>query len=133
MNIIFMVITAAFIYLTVKLVSNTVCAIIASLIILFIPGNAFLVYSYNTEVFVDAYFYISLYLFCLLIFKRFKHNLPTVILSIICGAVSGIVILSEPVSLLAYIGLFIYLFKSDKQSIVCKIFGPIFTIISIVA
>lgn len=132
MNIICMVISALFIFLTVNLVSNRVCAVIASLIVLFIPGNAFMVYSFNTEVFVDAYFYISVYLYCLLIFKRFKHTLPTVLLSIICGVVTGAVIWSEPVTLIAYLGLLLYLFKSEKQAVICKIGALIGTIGSFV-
>lgn len=132
MNIIFMVIASAFIYLTVEFISNKVCAVIATLVILFIPGNSFMVYSYSTEVFVSAYFYISLYFFCLLIFKRYLHSISSIIISIFCGLATGIVIWAEPVTIIAYIALFIYLVKSDKQSVACKISTFVFTVISFI-
>ena len=89
-NIVMMLITAAFLFATVQLISGRACAAFAVIFFMFMPNNTFLVYSYNSELFVAANFMISLFLYLLLIYKRFKTKGISVVISVLCGIFSGI-------------------------------------------
>lgn len=128
-NISMMLITALFLFFAVNLISNKACATLAVLALLFMPNNSFLVYSYNSELFVAAVMMISVFLFELLIYKRFKSSSTSRIIALLCGIVSGLLISCEPVCIFAVIILTLWVFRSERQNVFSCVIPIIVSII----
>lgn len=128
-NLGLLAVTAVFVYLTVATISDNICGLIAFIAVLFMPGMTFAVYSYNSELFFGAVFSITLYLYNLLIHKTFKNNVFILITSIFAGIFSGIMIFSEPVSVLIVIVLFVWAILKKKQPITYYIFCLLFSVL----
>ncbi|MDO4188632.1 MAG: glycosyltransferase family 39 protein [Lachnospiraceae bacterium] len=118
-NTVIMVLLAFFVYRTVKLISNIACAAFALIVLLLIPNNIFLVYSYNSEIFVAMLFMATLYLCELLIYKKFKSDSTARIIAIFAGIVGGLLISSEPVTLISLVALCIWIYKGGRQKTHC--------------
>lgn len=128
-NIGMMLILAIFLFLTVYLLAGTACATLALFIMLFMPNNAYLVYSYNSELFVSALFIMALYLFEILIYKRFKNPGNARAVALICGFICGIALSCEPVLILAFLVLTAWMFSAKRQSLSCVLIPIIVSIV----
>ena len=128
-NIFMMLLLSAFLYLNVNLISGKAYATVAVIVFMFMPNNSFLVYSYNSELFVAAFFMIALYLYQLLIYRRFKSSSTGRILALLCGIASGFCISCEPVLLLAFMVLSIWVILAKRQNVICAILPLIFSIV----
>ena len=131
-NIVMMIIATVFLFATVNLISTKANATLAALAFMFMPNNSFLVYVYNSELFVTAVFMITVFLFELLIYKRFKNDSIPRILALICGIFAGFTISSEPVIILGLIVLTAWLYSSKRQSAACCIIPIAFAIVEFI-
>lgn len=120
-NIAMMLITAIFLYLSVKLIAGQACATVSIIIMMFMPNHAYLIYAYTAELFTSALFMIMFFLFELLIYRRFKSNNLPLFISILAGIFGGLCIFCEPVIILAIIVFTAWLFESKKQVFSCNI------------
>lgn len=128
-NIAMLIIAALFMYFTVKMISGKAYAVIAMLIMLFMPNNTFLVYSFNTELFVTAMFMITLYLYEVLIYKRVKYSGVSFLIALLCGLFGGIALSCEPVLYISFIVLTSWAFYAGRHNGFCTLFPMIFSII----
>lgn len=131
-NISMLIVSALFVFLSVRLISTEACSVLALLIMLFMPNNGYLVYSYNSELFVSAAFSVSLYLYLLLIYKRFRKPAFARVVALLCGVFSGIAISSEPVILLGFITLTIWVFSAKRQNVFTSVIPLIISIIEVI-
>lgn len=131
-NISMLIITALFVFLSVRLISTEACSVLALLIMLFMPNNGYLVYSYNSELFVAAAFSVSLYLYLLLIYKRFKKPQIARVIALLCGVLAGIAISSEPVILLGFITLTFWVFSAKRQSVFSTVIPLVISLIEVI-
>lgn len=115
-NISMMAMVALFVFLTVNLIAGEACAALALVITLFMPNNGYLVYSYNSELFTAAFFICSVFLYEVLIYKRFTKSSNARVIAILCGFIGGIALSCEPVFLLAYIILTLWILASGRQT-----------------
>lgn len=120
-NITMMLIVAAFLFFTVNLLAGKACATMAIILFLFMPNNAYLVYSYNSELFVAAMFMITLFIYEVFIYRRFKNPGNARALAIICGVFGGLALSCEPVLLIALIVLMAWVISAKRQAISCAI------------
>ena len=131
-NISMLIITALFVFLSVRLISTEACSVLALLIMLFMPNNGYLVYSYNSELFVAAAFSVSLYLYLLLIYKRFKKPQIARVIALLCGVFAGIAISSEPVILLGFIALTFWVFSAKRQTVFSTVIPLVISLIEVI-
>ena len=130
-NLFLLAVTSIFVYLTVSVISDKICGLISFVTVLFMPGMAFSVYSYNSDLFFCTIFIITLYLYSLVINYSFKRSIFALITAILAGVFSGIMIFSEPVSAIIVITLLILAVINKKQTISNYIFILVFSIIAL--
>lgn len=128
-NVFYLSVCAILIYLLTTLMTDQICGFIAFLLVLFMPGTSFAVYSYGYEIFFAAHFLMVAYLFSLLIHKKYEKIIIPIIISIFAAIFAGIMIFSEPSSLLIWLALFIWMICKKNQGIVPYIIIPILTIL----
>ena len=128
-NIAMIIIAAIFMYQTVKLIAGKAFAYIALLIMLFMPNNSFLVYSYNSELFTAAMFLATLYFYELLIYKRFRTTGPSVAIAIMCGVFGGFALSCEPVFYISFIVLTAWAFSAGRHKALFTLFPMILSIV----
>lgn len=132
LNIGMILIAALFLFLTVNLISTKANATLAVIAFLFMPNNSFLVYSYNSELFVTAIFMISVYLYELLIYKKFKSDSTGRIVALLCGIFSGLLISSEPALILMIVVFSLWVIRSKRQSVSVVIIAAVVAIVEMV-
>ena len=132
-NTVMMVLVALFLYRTVKLISNIGCAVFALIVLLLIPNDIFLVYSYNPEIFVAMVFMLTLYLCELMIYKKFKSDLAATIIAVFAGISGGLLINCEPVMIISLIALCVYIYKANRQKTSCIVITLVISIIEFIA
>lgn len=128
-NIFYLSICAIFTFLLVSLISDRVCGFLAFLLALFMPGNTFAVYSYGYQLFFAGNFIVVVYLLNLLIHKKFDKIIFPIIISILAGIFSGIMIFTEPTSILLFIALYVWVICKKKQGVIPIIILPVLSLI----
>ena len=132
-NISMMIILAAFLFFTVNLLAGKAYAAVAVIVCLFMPNHMFLVYTYNSELFVAALFMAMYFLFSVLIYKRFKSNSIARIIALLCGIFAGLCVSCEPVVLLAILIMTVWVLNSQRQTTLCALIPLIVSIMIMAA
>lgn len=127
-NISMMLLVAVFVFLIVRLLAGEAFATLAIILTMFMPNNAFLVYSYNTELFTAVMFLVTLYLFLLLIYKRFKSVGLSAFISVLCGIFGGITLSCEPVMYITIIVLSMWVFSAKRHKTFCAVLPPVISV-----
>lgn len=110
-----LLLTAFFVYRIVRRIGGRVCGVFALTCSLFMPSQAFAVYTYSPEVFFACIFFMALNLFIYLSEKEFKKKAVGILLHIVQGLLFGILIFTEPISIIVIVLLLIDRFRQKDK------------------
>lgn len=110
-----LLLTAFFVYRIVRKTGGRVCGVFALACSLFMPSQAFAVYTYSPEVFFACIFFMALNLFVYLSEKTFKKKAVSILFHILQGVLFGILIFTEPISIVIIVLLLIDRFRQKDK------------------
>lgn len=117
LNCFLLVVSAFFAGKSTRKIGGRLCGIIVAASVLFVPSQSFAVYSFDSELIVSAILFISLYLYLCIVTHQFKYSMFSVIISILCGLFTGLLLFSEPLMLMPFLLMSIFLFISKRHDI----------------
>lgn len=112
-NVAVLFITVFFVYRIVRRIGGRVCGILSVACSLFMPSQAFTVYSYNTELFFACILFAALNLLIYLSDQKYEKKGLRLPLYGLFGALLGVLLFTEPLSAIISVLLLIGIFRSQ--------------------
>lgn len=107
-NTVLVILNLIFAYLTIRQVGGRICALLAAACTLFMPTQAFAVYTYDSQVLFSTFFFANMALYLGVIKERKGKLAKSVVFSVLSGFLSGILLCMEPAYIIVFIFISIY-------------------------
>ncbi len=118
-NMAILFLTVFFVYRIVRRIGGRVCGILSVACSLFMPSQAFTVYSYNTELFFACIFFVALSLLVYLTDQDNEKGRLQPLLYVLFGMLLGALLFTEPLAVIIAVLLLIGIFRRPEKGWLC--------------